>query len=49
MLIIYKAEINEDIVDGIGSVRRTINEALQQYGLEVGESNIETPYEVEGE
>lgn len=49
MKITYEAEINDDIDDGIGEIRKAFNVVLEQFGLDVSDSRIETPYEVDEE
>ena len=49
MKIIYKAEINEEIVGGLDLLRKSINEMIEQFGFDVSNSKIETPYEVDEE
>nr|WP_294490632.1 hypothetical protein [uncultured Anaerosporobacter sp.] len=49
MKITYEAEIDEEIWQGIGEVRKAINKTLEEWGLEVSDSKIETPFEVDEE
>ena len=47
MKITYEAEVDKDIVDGIGSVRKLFNNMLEELDIEVLDSKIETDYEVD--
>ena len=49
MNITYKAEVNEEICMGLDAMRKAINEIIEQFGVEVSDSRIETPYEVDEE
>lgn len=49
MLITYKAEIKEDIYGGLDVIRNNLNDTLRSFGLEVTDSQIETPEEVDSE
>ena len=49
MNITYKAEVNEEICMGLDVMRKAINEIIEQFGVEVSDSRLETPYEVDEE
>lgn len=50
MKITYEVEINEEIVGGLDVIRKSINEMIeQQFGFEVLDSKIVTPYEEDEE
>lgn len=49
MQITYVAEIDEEIYQGIGTIRKALDETIQQFGVEVSNSSIETPFEVDEE
>lgn len=47
MQITYTADIDEEIYQGIGVIRKAFDEIIQNYGYEVTQSSIETPLEVD--
>lgn len=49
MNITYEAEVNEEIYMGLDVMRKAINEIIEQFGVEVTNSRLETPYEVDEE
>lgn len=50
MKITYEVEINEEIVGGLDVIRKSINEMIeQQFGFDVSDSKIVTPYEEDEE